>query len=92
MFSSSPALSGIGTRLRRRITPLSVARIVGNMLFLVGYVVLLFGSVEAGVWIRLIGNALSWPYFTSIRMWDMMTLRGFFAFVEAAKLVEIYFM
>lgn len=63
---------------------------MGNSLFLVGYVVLLFDNVEAGVWIRLAGNALSWPYFTSIRMWDMMGLRGFFAFVETAKLVEIY--
>jgi len=58
-------------------------------LFIAGYVVVLFSSVQAGVWIRLVGNVMSWPYFYKIRLWDMVAVRSFFAVVELAKLIEL---
>ncbi|MBM4056712.1 MAG: hypothetical protein FJ275_00535 [Planctomycetes bacterium] len=64
-------------------------RIVGNAFFIVGYAVVLFGSVEAGIWTRLFGNLLSWPYFASVKMWDMIIVRSFFAVIETVKLVQI---
>jgi len=68
---------------------LKISRIVGNLLFIVGYVLILFHTVEIGVWVRLVGNLMSWPYFYRIRLWDMITVRSFFVVVEAAKLIEL---
>jgi hypothetical protein len=69
---------------------LSFGRIVGNSMFIVGYGVLLFTSVEVGIIFRLIGNAMSWPYFQKIRMYDILAIRGFFATVEIVKLIQIW--
>jgi hypothetical protein len=70
---------------------LSWLRIVGNSFFIFGYAVILFNSVEFGIYLRLFGNLLSFPYFYKVKMWDMMTVRSFFAIIEFAKLIEIYF-
>lgn len=69
---------------------LSYGRIVGNSMFIVGYGVLLFTSVEVGIMFRLVGNALSWPYFQKIKMYDILAIRGFFATVETIKLIQIW--
>ena len=68
---------------------LNIFRIVGNLLFIAGYVVVLYNSIEFGIIIRLIGNLMSWPYFFKIKMWDMVTVRSFFAFIELTKLIQI---
>jgi len=70
---------------------LNVCRVIGNLLFIIGYTVVLFGSVELGVYIRLLGNLLSWPYFYKVKMWDMIAVRSFFAAIEIAKLIQILF-
>jgi len=70
---------------------LHICRIIGNLLFIAGYAVVLFGNVELGVYIRLFGNLLSWPYFYKIKMWDMITVRSFFAIIEVAKMIQILF-
>jgi hypothetical protein len=75
--------------LTRRFTMLNICRIVGNLLFIVGYVVVLFGSMELGVYVRLVGNLLSWPYFYKIKMWDMIAVRSFFAIIEVVKLIQL---
>lgn len=70
---------------------LSILRIIGNTFFVFGYAVILFSNVELGIYFRLFGNLVSFPYFYKVKMWDMMTLRTFFAVIEFAKLIEIYF-
>lgn len=75
----------------RKFPILNVFRIVGNLLFIAGYAVVLFNSVELGVVIRLFGNMMSWPYFFKIKMWDMVTVRSFFAVIEVVKLIQIIF-
>ncbi len=70
---------------------LSILRIIGNIFFLFGYAVILFSNVELGIYCRFFGNIISFPYFYRVKMWDMMTLRTFFAVIEFAKLIEIYF-
>lgn len=69
---------------------LSWLRIIGNAFFIVGYAVILFNSVEIGIYSRLFGNLLSFPYFYKVKMWDMMTIRSFFAIIEAVKLIQIF--
>lgn len=70
---------------------LSWLRVIGNMMFVVGYVVILFTNVEVGIYFRMVGNVLSWPHFQKMKVWDMLTIRAFFAIVEAVKLIQIWF-
>jgi hypothetical protein len=70
---------------------LSWLRIIGNVFFIVGYAVILFNSVEVGIYCRLFGNLVSFPYFYKVKMWDMMTIRTFFAIIELTKLIQILF-
>jgi len=70
---------------------LSWLRITGNAFFIFGYAVILFNSVQFGIYFRLFGNLLSFPYFYKVKMWDMMTIRSFFAIIEATKLIQIFF-
>ena len=69
---------------------LSILRIIGNIFFVFGYAVILFSNVELGIYFRLFGNLISFPYFYRVRMWDMMTLRSFFAIIELVKLIQIF--
>ena len=66
-------------------------RVIGNMLFVVGYVSILFTSVEMGIYCRMVGNLLSWPHFQKMKVWDMLTIRAFFAIVEITKLIQLWF-
>jgi hypothetical protein len=70
---------------------LSWMRVFGNMMFVVGYIVILFTNVEVGIYCRMIGNVLSWSHFQKMRMWDILTIRAFFAIVEIVKLIQIWF-
>jgi hypothetical protein len=70
---------------------LSWLRVIGNMMFVVGYIVILFTNVEVGIYCRMIGNVLSWPHFQKMKMWDILTIRAFFATVEIVKLIQIWF-
>ena len=70
---------------------LSWLRIIGNAFFIFGYAVILFNSVQLGIYFRLFGNLLSFPYFYRVKMWDMMTIRSFFSIIEAIKLIQIFF-
>ena len=70
---------------------LSWLRIIGNAFFIVGYAVILFNSVEIGIYFRFFGNIISFPYFYKVKMWDMMTIRSFFAIIEMSKLIQILF-
>jgi hypothetical protein len=70
---------------------LSWLRIIGNAFFIAGYAVILFNSVQIGIYFRLLGNIISFPYFYKVKMWDMMTIRTFFAVIELIKLIQILF-
>ena len=70
---------------------LSWLRIIGNAFFIFGYAVILFNSVELGIVFRMVGNLVSFPYFYKVKMWDMMTIRSFFAIIETVKIIQILF-
>jgi hypothetical protein len=71
---------------------LSWMRVVGNQMFVVGYIIILFTNVEVGIYCRMIGNVLSWPHFQRMKMWDILSIRAFFAIVEVIKLIQIWFL
>ena len=77
--------------IHKKYPILSYLRIVGNIFFIIGYAVILFNSIEIGIYCRLFGNVVSFPYFYKIKMWDMMTVRSFFAIIEITKLIQIFF-
>lgn len=70
---------------------LSWLRIIGNVFFIAGYGIILFNSVQFGIYCRLIGNVISFPYFYKVKMYDMITIRAFFAVIEISKLIQILF-
>lgn len=70
---------------------LSWMRVIGNQMFVVGYIIILFTNVEVGIYCRMIGNVLSWPHFQKMRMWDILTIRSFFAIIEIVKLSQLWF-
>ena len=70
---------------------LSWMRIIGNVFFIVGYGIILFADVKFGIYCRFLGNIISWPYFYKVKMWDMITIRSFFAAIEFVKLIQIFF-
>lgn len=70
---------------------LSWMRIIGNAFFIFGYAVILFNSIHLGIIFRMIGNLMSFPYFYKVKMWDMMTVRSFFAIIEMAKIIQLLF-
>lgn len=71
---------------------LSWMRVIGNQMFVVGYIIILFTNIEVGIYCRMIGNVLSWPHFQKMRMWDILTIRSFFAIIEVVKLYQIWFL
>jgi hypothetical protein len=77
--------------IHKKYPKLSYLRIVGNIFFIIGYAVILFNSIEIGIYCRLFGNIVSFPYFYKVKMWDMMTIRSFFAIIEITKLIQIFF-
>jgi len=79
------------TLIHPKYPVLSWLRIIGNIFFIIGYAVILFNSVQIGIYCRLFGNLVSFPYFYKVKMWDMMTIRTFFAIIELTKLIQILF-
>ena len=77
--------------IHKKYPILSYLRIVGNIFFIIGYAVILFNNVQIGIYCRLFGNVVSFPYFYKVKMWDMMTIRSFFAIIEITKLIQIFF-
>ena len=68
---------------------LNIGRIIGNSLFIIGYIIILFADIKIGIVTRLIGNLMSYPYFCKIKMWDMLVLRSFFGAIEITKLISL---
>ena len=79
------------TFIHPKYSVLSLLRIIGNIFFIIGYAVILFNSVQIGIYCRLFGNLISFPYFYKVKMYDMMTIRSFFAIIELTKLIQILF-
>ncbi len=76
--------------IHKKYSILSYLRIIGNVFFIIGYAVILFNNVQIGIYCRLFGNVVSFPYFYKVKMWDMMIVRSFFAIIEIAKLIQIF--
>jgi hypothetical protein len=66
-------------------------RWLGNLLLIVGYCILLYCDVKIGLGIKLIGGIIMFPSFIQLKMWDAVLIGSFFAVIEGAKLLQLYF-
>jgi hypothetical protein len=69
--------------------PINALRITGSALLIVGYFVMLNANMFWGVSLRLIANAISLPWAMKNKMWDFVTLLGFFMMIELHKFVQM---
>ncbi len=69
--------------------PVNALRITGSALLIVGYFVMLNANMFWGVSLRLIANAISLPWAMKNKMWDFVTLLGFFMTIELHKFVQM---
>lgn len=68
----------------------TVLRWFGNFLLIVGYFTLLYTDFKTGLVIKFIGGLLCAPSMIKLKMWDALLIVGFFAFIEGAKLIQLY--
>jgi len=61
-------------------------RIVSNIGLIIGQIVLLFASRDAGLSVIICSSLLSLPYFLKERMWDVMALICFMMVVNVVGL------
>ena len=66
-------------------------RIIGSILLIIGYFVMLNVNVFWGVVFRLIANTLSLPWAIKNKLWDFVTLLGFFMMIELHKFIQMVF-
>jgi len=65
-----------------------VARMIGSVLVIAAYFVVLHVDTFWGVWINLIGDAISVPYFIRTKSWDVVIMIAFLVTIGASKLVQ----
>jgi hypothetical protein len=67
----------------------TILRYVGNALLITGYYILLWGDEKLGLIIKLIAGVLLLPSFVYFKMWDSVTICGFYAFLEITRLIHL---
>jgi hypothetical protein len=68
----------------------TILRYVGNALLITGYYILLWGDERLGLIIKLIAGILLLPSFVYFKMWDSVTICGFYAFIEITRLIHLF--
>lgn len=70
-------------------SPLTTLRVMGSTLLIIGYFVMLNFDVFWGVAIRLVANAICLPWAIRHKVWDFVTLLGFFMTIELHKFIQM---
>jgi hypothetical protein len=67
----------------------TILRYVGNALLIIGYYALVWSDEKYGLIIKIIGGILLIPSFYYYKMWDALTLCGFYFVIEISRLIHI---
>ena len=67
----------------------TILRYVGNALLIIGYYALVWSDEKYGLIIKIIGGTLLIPSFYYYKMWDALTLCGFYFIIEISRLIHI---
>jgi len=65
-------------------------RWIGNILLMLGYQIMLWGSFKYGLVIKFIGGLLGIPFAIKLKLWDVLFLIAFFGITEISKLSQLF--
>ncbi len=65
----------------------TVGRIVGSFLVVSAYFVILHVNVTVGVFMQLIADAISVPFFIRTKSWDVVIMLAFLLAISSTKLL-----
>ena len=68
----------------------SILRYLGNILLMLGYQIMLWGSFKYGLVIKFIGGLLGIPFAIKLKLWDVLFLIVFFGITEISKLTQLF--
>ena len=68
----------------------TLLRYIGNICLIFGYYVLLWGDEKFGLLVKMIGGILLVPSFFYFKMWDSLTLCGFYFAIEISRLYHLF--
>jgi hypothetical protein len=65
-------------------------RYLGNFLLIFGYYILIWGDEKSGLIVKVIGGLFLIPSFFYFKMWDALTLCGFYFVIEMSRLYHLF--
>ena len=68
----------------------TILRYMGNALLILGYYILVWGDEKYGLIVKVIGGFLLVPSFLYFKMWDSLTLCGFYFIIEISRLYHLF--
>lgn len=77
--------------MKSQVDILMIARVIGNIFSVVGYVVLLHYDPLLGSCIKLTGMVLCTPFCIKLKLWDVALLFGFFGIIDLSNIIKILF-
>ncbi len=70
---------------------LEFLRLIGNMLSIIGYIILINVDPLLGSIIKIIGLFLVVPFCLKLKLWDVVVVFGFFVAIDIANIIKIVF-
>lgn len=64
-------------------------RLIGNVLSVVGYLILVHANPFWGSLIKIVGLCLVTPFCIRAKLWDVVVLFGFFGAIDLSNVVKI---
>jgi hypothetical protein len=68
----------------------TLLRYIGNIFLILGYYILLWGDERFGLIVKMIGGLFLIPSFLYFKMWDSLTLCGFYFVIEVSRLYHLF--
>jgi hypothetical protein len=68
----------------------TLLRYIGNIFLILGYYILLWGDERFGLVVKMIGGLFLIPSFLYFKMWDSLTLCGFYFVIEVSRLYHLF--
>lgn len=70
---------------------ITLLRWIGNLFLIVGYCTILYFDFKTGLTVKFFGGLLILPSLLQLKMWDGVIIASFFAVIEGAKMLQLYF-
>jgi len=67
----------------------TILRYIGNALLILGYYAILWSDEKIGLIVKIVGGLLLVPSFYYYKMWDALTLCGFYFIIEISRFIHL---